>query len=338
MTKNNFKITNKLPLWLAIPAVIILAGLILFFLLGFNPSASVANNKALLISHDAYINTSEEFGEDLKEVCETEIEKAGLEVIGCNAVTTAKGGQLEYTFAPDTANDKLYTLWENIETALSADENLKFSIYSATVHENVSQYAYEYIWRAAISVGVALALAFVYVAIRYRLSMGLATLIAGIADVAVMLSLAIILQIPVTTALATAAIFATLYSILVSTVFFNKARTFFKSEEYASMPAAEVVELANGQSVKNVLLLGVSAAVFFALLAIFGGSAIRVFALPAICAVAASTFSGALLTPSLVGAFKANGDKMKAKKEEKKRLAKQKEEEAKAQKRNTKKD
>ncbi|MBQ9081869.1 MAG: hypothetical protein IJY26_04495 [Clostridia bacterium] len=339
MTKtNSFKVTNKLPIWLAIPAVIILAGLVLFFFLGFNPSASVTDNKTVVISHDSYVQTSESLKEDLIDVCESEIEKAGLNFIDYSVSENEDGGQIEYIFSQDVSGDKLYALKESILNAVNADSALNVGFYKGTVHDNVAQHASTYIWRAAISAGVALVLAFIYVAVRYRLSMGLATIVSGLIDVAVMLALTVVLRIPVTSALATAAIFAALYSILVSTVSFNKIRELVKSEEYEALSTEEAMEQANAQASKRVLVLSVAVLVFSAILAIFGGAAVRAFALPVIFSVVASTFSGMFLTPSLATAFKVQGVKMQANGKEKARLAKKKEEEEKAQKRNTKKD
>ncbi len=336
MTKTNFKVTNKLPVWLAIPAVIIIAGLVMFFLLGFNPSASIAENKSLLVTHDAYVNASEDLGKELQSVCASEIEKAGLTVLECKSAETTAGGQIEYVFSSEVGNDKLDEVWTNIETALAANVNLKAGNYDYSVHVNVSQQVYTYIWRAAISAGVALVLAFVYVAVRYRLSMGLATFIAGVLDLAVTLALTVILRIPVTTALATAAILAVTYSILTSLVSFNKMRSLLKSEEYATMSASDAVEAANAQAVKRVVILSVVTVVFYALFAIFGGAAFRAVAIPAILGVVASAFSGIFVKPSLVAAFKNAGEKMKANGAEKARLAKKQEEEERAQKRNAK--
>ncbi len=334
MTKNNsFRITNKLPLWLAIPAVLIVAGLVLFFVLGFQPSATIADSKSLVITHDSYVNISEDLQDRFLDVCRGEIDEAGLQFIDVDVAETETGGQAEFRFSPETENGTLETLKTNILAALAADEELQRGLYDGTLHDNVSQYANDYIWRAAISGAVALVIAFVYVAVRYRFSMGLSALIGGIADVALMLALVLILRIPVTTTLAAAAILAVLYSVLVSCVTFGKMRSLLKSEEYASMPSADAMESAAHAAVRPVLVIGIAAAVIFALLSAFCGAAVRAFTLPVVCAVAASTFSGTLLTPSLAAAFRTCGDKMRAKREEKAKLLRQQEEAARAQKR-----
>lgn len=338
MTKINAKITGKLPVWLAIPAAIILAGLILFFVLGFQPAATVSDSSSLVITHDAYVNADDSLGEQLQSICEEKISAAKLKTVSSKKVSTSTGGEIEYVFSSSVSEETLTALWNDIETALQSDETLSASRYTGSVHVSEMQYGGAYIGRAAIAASVALALAFIYVAIRYRLSMGLSTLIVGIFDVAAMLALTVILRIPVTPALATVAIFATFYSVLVSMTAFNKIRALLKSEEFSSMPAAEAVEKANAQSMKNIWLLGGIVVVFLAVLSVFGGSAIRVFALPAICGVVMSTYSGTLLAPSLVAAFAICGENVKAKRAEKARLAKQQEEEAKAQKRAAKKD
>ncbi len=310
MTKtNSFKITDKILVWAAIPVALLIAGLILFFTLGFNPSASIADSKTLVVNHDAYVNVDESLQDELLEVCQGVMNEKGLKANGYNVATTQKGGQIEFSFSADTDSAKLYELWTAIESKLGTNENLKTGVYSGIVHVNVSQYAYDYIWRAAISAGVALVLAFLYVFIRYRLSMGLATLIAGVADLAMMLSLTLILRLPVTTALATAGVFAVLYSVLVSSVLFNKIRGILKDEQYKDMPAKESMEMATKQTLLRIVILGGATIVVCALLAIFGGAAVASFALPALCGVAASTFSGAFLTPSLATLFNSFGDK-----------------------------
>ena len=339
MTKtNSFKITDKVLIWLAIPVVLLIAGLILFFVLGFNPDASIADSKSLVITHDAFVNSEEGMQDDLHELCAQEIKDAKLSFIDYAVSQNEMGGKIEYTFAPETENATLIALGDDIISALGENNTLKFGIYSRTVSTNVVNYAYDYIWRAAISVGVALVIAFVYIAVRYRFSMGLAALICGIADLAVMLSLTCILRIPVTTALATAAVFAVLYSVLVSTVSFNRMRNLFKTEEYQAMPVTEAMEQAASQTYKRIALLGICAVVFFVLLAIFGGAAVRAFALPVILGVLASTFSGVCLAPSLVTVFKVQGQNMKAASEEKVRLANKQAEEERAKKRSAKKD
>ncbi len=334
MTKNNsFRITDKLPFWLAIPAVLVIAGLVIFFVLGFQPSSTIADNKSLVITHDQYVNITEDLKDSMLDTCMDEIDASGLTCIDYDISTTDTGGQIEFKFAPDTETSALDALGGSIVSALNADAELQYGWYHYVSHASVSQYAYDYIWRAAISAGVALVIAFLYVTVRYRFSMGLAALIGGIVDMAVMLALVLILRISVTSMLSAAVILALFYSVLVSCVAFGKMRSLLKSEEYAAMPAADGMENATRAAGRSVLLFGAVAAVFFVLLSVFCGAAVRSFTLPVVCAVAASTFSGTLLTPSLAAAFKAQGDKMRAKREEKARLLRQQEEAARAQKR-----
>ena len=334
MTKTDpFRITNKLPVWLAVPAVLIIAGLVLFFVLGFQPAASIADSRSLVVSHDQYVNADEELKDAFVDICLAQIEEADVELIDYDVADTATGGYAEFRFAPETENGTLSSLLSGILTALESDAELGNGNYAGSQHDNVSQYAYDYIWRAAVSAGVALALAFVYVMIRYRVSMGIAALAAGVLDVAMTLALVLILRIPVTTVLSAAAIFAVFFSVLVSCVAFGRMRSLLKSEEYADKPAGEAMEDAARAAVRPVLILGIAAIVFFALLSVFCGAAIRAFTLPALCAVAASTFSGTLLSPSLAAALRVCWEKIVVKGAEKARLARQKEEAARQEKR-----
>lgn len=334
MTKtNSFRITDKLPVWLAVPAVLIIAGLVIFFLLGFQPSATIADSRSLIVSHDQYINADEELKDAFVDVCLAEIKDADVNLIDYDISQTETGGYVEFRFAPETEQATLSSLLTEMLAAVDADAELSNGNYSGSLHDNVSQYAYDYIWRAAVSGAVGLAIAFLYVTVRYRFSMGVAALAAGVLDTAMMLALVLILRIPVTTVLSAAAIFAVFYSVLVSCVAFGRMRALLKSEEYADKPVSESMSAVAGAGVKPVVILGVASVVFFAALSIFCGAAVRAFTLPAVFAIAASTFSGVLLSPSLATAVRSCGDKMRAKREEKNRQAKQKEEADRLQKR-----
>ena len=337
-TKKQFRVTGKTLLWTLIPTAIVLVGLVIFLVFGFNPSSTITDSRSLAISYDSYITASDDLEDHLLDVCNEQIDAAGMDPVNYTSTETSTGGSVEYYFTADTTEAELTALWEDyLQDALEQDSLLGYSTFTATVHTNITQTAYEYIWRAAISVAVVVAIAFLYVFIRYKFSMGVATAAAAVFDVLMMLALTAILRVPVTTSLATGAVFASLYSVLISTISFNKIRALLKTEEYAALSTADAMEKANGEASRLVLLIGIVAVVFFGLLAIFAGSAVRSFALPVILGVLASTYSGIFFTPSLTTSMRVKGDKMRAKREEKERIAKQQEEEERAKKRATKK-
>ena len=82
MTKR-FHTVKLLPVWLSVSGVIILAGIILFALLGFNFSANMPSSKTFEVVYDTPVLVEEDEAgtpktELLKTCCEGEFKKLGL--------------------------------------------------------------------------------------------------------------------------------------------------------------------------------------------------------------------------------------------------------------------
>ncbi|MBP5242759.1 MAG: hypothetical protein J6Z36_03615 [Clostridia bacterium] len=337
MTKTN-KI-GKLPILLAVWCVLLAAGLALFFVLGFNPGASISDSKTVTVSYDAYVTLSDDLTDEFQKICQDEFKAASVNVIEWKTVTTSSGGETQFRVAANTANDKLESVGQSIATKVAASQTtLKNASLTVTIHENEAQALNNFVARAAIAAAVIVALAGVYVFVRYSFSMGYAALIAGVADVLIMLALTLIFRVPVTATLAVAAAFAALYSAILSVVSFGAIRPLLKSEEYAELAADEAVEKASKATRKYPLIVSCAAVVLFAALAIFGGEALRWFAVSVILGVLASTYSAVCVAPALVACFKGIGKKISDNSAEKQRVARLEEEKARAEKRDKKKE
>lgn len=345
MTKtNSLKVTNKLPFWLAVWAVIIIAGLAILLIPGlrFNMAANVSDNHSLTVRYDALPTLNDDLEQELRDICLDAFEENKVNYIDYDIRETSAGGEMEFKVATDVSDDALKTVGESVKTALAASETLKTVVCSYEISYNETYLPYNYIGRAVLSASIILLVAAVYVFIRYNLSMGLATLIAGFGDVLVMLGLTLIFRVPVTSSLAVAAILAALYSVLCSLVKFSGMRPLMKSEEYADFTPTEAVENSNARTVKSLLILGGISLVFFLALGavafLMSGITVLSFAISGALAVLASMFSSNLLSPALVAVFKEKGKKIKEKRLAKRQAEKQEEERLKAEKRDRKKD
>jgi preprotein translocase subunit SecF len=336
MTKTKFNPTNKLPVWLAIWGVIVLAGLALLIVFAvqgspiFKPANSMVDHKEFTVYYDLGVEMRDESKEQVEKICNDELSS----IVTYYATNTASdGGSITYWVKSDTSDETLETAWSKIYASFQQDGELSFSQYSYEIAISYIQPTYSYIWRAAIAGGVLLVIATLYVLIRFSVPMGLATLIAGVGDVAVMLALTIICRIPTTSTLAVMAVFAVLYSVLLSLISFSSMRKTLKSEECAEMSVQESMVLATNGTVKNVSILSVCVVVIGAALAIFCGEAVRAAAFGIILTAVASGFSALCVKPALVTAFKLQGKKMKDAKIEQQRLAKLEEDRKRADKR-----
>jgi preprotein translocase subunit SecF len=255
--------------------------------------------------------------------------------------TADEGGSITYWVNGSTSDEALEAAWGRIyqaiqeDTELSTAEKETYSAYTYTIEFAYMQSATTYIWRAAIAGGVLIIIAALYVIIRFNIPMGLATLIAGVGDVAVVLALTIICRIPTASVLAVMAVFAVLYSVLLSLISFSSMRKTLKSEEYAEADIQEGMVAATNGTVKNVSILSACVIVAGAALAIFGGETVRVAAFSIMLSALASGYSTLCVKPALVTAFKLQGKKMKDAKIEKQRLAKLEEDKKRSDKRST---
>lgn len=334
--KTNFNPNNKLPVWVAIWAVILAAGIALSiaftFLPGmsvFNATASISDTKSLVVSADSFINLDESYETALTDICQKAIAEEKLTVIKTEKPASQKGVSFEFKFAADADTSKLEWIGEKIVAAVNTDNVLSengvaFTAVEYSVKESQAQHATDYIWRAAISAGVMLVVAFAYIFIRYSLSMGLAALIGGIADAGMMLSLMIITRIPATTTLAVVAVAVVLYSVLLSLVSFSRMRKILKSEEYKNADIDEGMKAATADNMLPMLLIGASVVILSGLLAIFAGEMVRSAAIALILGVLGSSFSAICAKPALVAAFRKVGKKFKDNKLAKQRAAEQK--------------
>lgn len=318
MTKtNSFKTTGKLPFWLAIWAVVLIAGLAILLIPGlrFNMAASVSDNRSLTVRYDALATINEDAQDELIGLCKDAFKEKDVKFIDYDVRETSLGGEAEFKVSVEVSEDTLNAIGESVKAKIAANDTLKTIVCTYEISYNETYLAYSYIGRAVLSASVIIVVAAVYVFIRYNLSMGLATLIAGFGDVLVMLGLTLIFRVPVTSSLAVAAIFAAIYSILCSLAKFNGMRPLLKSEEYAALTPTDAIEQANAETTKGVLILGGVSLIFFlalgALAFFMSGATVMLFAISGILSVIASMFSSNLLSPALVAAFKETGKKMK---------------------------
>ena len=348
MMKTKFNATGKLPVWLGIWVVIIVAASILALIFGltgspvFNRAATETNYKTFTVSYDPSLTaTNGEQDENvyvdaLQDICDKALSDRKINVIECVRYRDAKNdGKLEYKVAVDVKDETLNGIKADIETAIVGSEILTIngeamSAFEYSIHTHEGQPAYEYVWRAAVSGAVMIAIACVYVLVRYSVPMGLATLIAGLGDVMVVLGLTIILRIPITTAFPIMAVYAVLYSILISLIGFTPVRKLLRSEEYKAMDVKQSMQEVGGAGNGNVLLfsgvtalLGVILAVVFL---IVGNMSIVSVAATVIVSAVASCYSALCIKPALVTVFRVQGKKMKDKRLAKQRLAEKEEE------------
>ncbi len=322
MTKRPIKM---LPIWIAVSSVIILAGILLFALLGFNHSAERGNNKTFEVEYDVVVDTAENGIESLKDACETAFKASGISYgdyqqaakIDANTGSETVGGKLIYTFSVGVSDEALAKAKAAVESF--ANETFEDAQVYADYHVSYNTVFTDAAWRAAIAVAVGLVVALIYVGIRFGVGAALTGLTLTVHDVLVALSLLAILRIPVYTfapiVVGAVAAFASLFMWVLQCM---KMRENFKSAEYGAYSAEEAVEASSKTAEKAIYIaagaLGIVLVIFTVALAI-AGSQLGAILLPLVCLfpVGVSVYSSLLFGPALHVPVKTAFDKFNSK-------------------------
>lgn len=119
MSKMN-KTVGKFKLWAILSALVIAAGIVILAVFGFNPDTTVSDVKTLSVELESYVEISDARVESVKEICESEFEKAGLKDAYTVKADMSNGGELLYVFDKNTDDAKLNEAKTAIGVALDA--------------------------------------------------------------------------------------------------------------------------------------------------------------------------------------------------------------------------
>ena len=321
------------PVWIAVSAVILLAGIVLFALLGFNTSAERPESKTVDVSYNVSVALAPDGEETLEEICETAFEQNGLRYddktlldeqsapvssTQTGFTPTGAGWLLRYTFAADTDDADLAAvvtaIRTEVEAALGAQTFPAAAEVNVSSHTLVNQSMNEAIWRGAVGLAVGVVVALAYVGLRFGAGAAVTGLTMCVHDALLTLAFFAITRIPVYSfaPLLFAAI-AAVVSVALWLVRCAKLRDIAKEPATASLPAGDAVGEACAATDKTVLAIsGVLAAVFAVCAACIpvGGALI---AAPAIACFALTAYSSMLFAPALHVPVKAAFDRLKAK-------------------------
>ena len=325
MTKR-LKSLKLWPLFVAVSAVVILAGIILYALMGFNTTAEKPEYKTFEVRYNvvAVINNKEE---DIQKVCEDAFADNGLtfdckevysDVAGSTNLETG-GTHLVYEFsatASDEALQKAKTAAES-KMAFQNDEGDDLGIeWTVTVNTVKGETFYEAGWRAAVAIAVGAVVVLVYTGVRFGVASALSGLVGMVNAAFFTLGLFVISRIPVyaVAPLLYAAIAAISFMIL-WLLHCMKMRDNFKDPEFGKPAADEAVAKSLLTSDKFVYCTAGALALFIALFgAVTASTAMMLLVLPALVGVCAALYSASLLAPAIHVYCKRSIDKFKNRK------------------------
>ncbi len=321
---SKLSVKKTLFISLVISLVLIIAGAFVFGFIGFNPDSSSQEYTSLEVADNGYMAINTSYRTALEEFCLDEIEGQGYDVSDVSYTAEASGGagRLEFILSGDVAEEDVASFTQALDSALAAQTFAEsgstfkdLGDISVTYHQAVYEPHYEYIWRTAIGIGVALVLLFAYVAIRFKVGMGVTSLIAAVHDVLLTLAVIALLRIPAGPTVICIAAFALLLSVFLNLKVFGKMRQDFRLEERKDLSAREAVALSARESRKGVFIAAILAAAALVVLAVVGlivGFDLFSFTIGALLAVIVCTYSSLVLSPAIYALIKEKSDARRA--------------------------
>ncbi len=316
MTKR-LKSLKLWPIFVAVSAVVILAGVILYALFGFNVSAEKPEYKTFEVQYNVVVGLNEK-EEDVQKICKEAFAANGLsydseEVF--EEVTGSGAKRLVYEFNVSVSDESLAKAKSSVEEKLVfTDAEGKPLAIETTVTVNAvkGETFREQSWRAAVAIAAGAVVVLVYTGFRFGWASALSGLTGMVNSVFFTLGFFAITRIPVfaLAPLLYAAV-AAISFMLLWLLHCIKMRDNFKNPEFARFDAGEAVAASLKTSDKFVYFTAGALGIAVALVGLIAAASVRLLALPAIVAVAVSLYSASLLAPSVHVYCKRAFDKIK---------------------------
>ena len=309
------KCVKLLPVWLAVSAVVILAGIILWALLGFNYAAEKPTHKTFEVNYDVVVELGKEGETDpakLDELCMKAFEDAKIkpESAYTDDSRYTLGYMLRYTFSADTSDEALAAAKTAVEAAIKTTFPAHADL-AVSYHTLKNQGLSTADWRGAVAIAVGAVVALIYVCVRFGPAAAITGCVNCVHDTLFALAILVVARIPVSAAsplvIAGIAAFA---SIILWLVFCALMRGDRKNPANAAVSALEAVTGAQKSAVKPILIIAGGAALVLLLVGLVAAPGVRLFTLPALLSVAAAAYSSLLLGPALHVHVKRPFDKL----------------------------
>jgi len=293
----------------AVMSALLVAGIIVCAVLGFNNSHKDA--KAVTVTVDTYAYNVN--AQNIEATTNVVFAKRGLEVEDRQFATMGSTEvEIVYVFDNDTSLAVLNEAKADLDSGLEdAFPNAVFSVRveAMRVMDTTPE---SYVGRGLIAVAIFAALSFLYVWIRYKLFAALYALCGNVFAGGLTTALIALTRIPVTPAVGAAIAASVLFSTVTVLFFFNKLRAAEKEDSAADKSEKEIVYSSIAWK-ETLLFAGLLGAAFIVMICV-GKTAIAWFSLSAIVAVLAATFVGLLLVPTTFVPAKKCADKLAAQK------------------------
>lgn len=279
----NLKVVQNKKIWFAISGAVILIGLVMMLIKGFNLGIDFTGGTLVEINTHKYIEEAE-----VREITNEIDEKASLSYAGENKeilqIRTMKSLDNAERVALFEKFKEKYSLNDQKEDLVSSEQ------FGAAVGKEIQR-------SAVLSIIIATVFMLLYITFRFKFSFGLASILALVHDVLFVLAIYVIFRIPVNNPFVAAMLTVVGYSINDTIVIFDRIRENLKAAKRNAY--TETAEMSVNQSV--IRSINTSVTTLLAITALFAVSvsSIREFTLPLMAGIAVGTYSSIFIASPL---------------------------------------
>lgn len=293
--KKQFDFIGKRLILFAISAVVIVAGLISFFVQGFNVGQDFTGGTEMTFvlhetdNHDATVEITDE----VKKAIEDIFTQAGAS--GVDVTANSEAGSITVNTAQLTTESQLAVKEAVAEQYYFSEEEYQYENISGNVSKDLRD-------KAIKGVLIAVALMLIYITIRFDWRSGIAAVLCLVHDVLIMFAAYTIFQIPLDSTMIAAVLTILGYSINATIIVFDRVRE--NNKLYKNSSFVENANLGVNQTLTRSINTTLTTLFTIGMIFILGPSSIKTFALPIIVGVLAGLYSSVCISTNFWVLFK----------------------------------
>lgn len=292
-------------IYIAISIIVIVAGLISFFVSGLNVDIDFKGGTSIVFNTKSDSATKEEIEQIVKD---------NVDIKGSVVVQPSMEKPTEYTIKLQSLtteeSDKLVNAL--IEKYVPDEENYNdYSISSFT-----AAYGRQLAGEAILALIVAILLMLIYITLRFEFLQGISAVIGLIHDSLVMLAVYSLFMVPVNSSFIAVILTILGYSINNTIVVFDRVR---ENRKYARKETtAEIVDKSLNGTLMRSVNTTITTLIMVVCLYIFGGTSIKEFSFPLIIGLVGGAYSSLFIVAPVWAMMKGTGSEKKNQKTGKK--------------------
>lgn len=296
---SKFDFTSKLKICSIISATLILVGILIISIFGFNLGIDFTGGTVLNVKVGAILEQGNNYSIVSNQVSNI-LEENGFKVgyiqqegIGDESTITVRFKD-KANLTEDQMQAELEIVKEKLENDLSINET-KLSVTVSNGSRIAASSSKSLIINSILAILIAILLILVYIAIRFELLSGLTAILILIHDVLVMCALVSIFRIQINAGFIAALITIIGYSINNVIIVFDRIRENKKNENFKDATGAVIANTSIKEMLSRTLLTALTTMVSIVALTIIGVPSIREFLLPILFGLLSGVYSSTML-------------------------------------------